>query len=524
MKIVANDINNLNYQDILNGISKGASMRIAIDAERELGMRDTWYLGRHILGYDWLDSQFHRALCTFIDMYWLDCQLHLHPRGHLKTTTMVVKNIRRVLRNPDWREFICSNKIENSAKMLSGIRSHFVHNDKFRSLYPEHATETKGSEGTAEKFTTPARVKKWIQESTFEAGSISATVVSRHYDGATFDDICDGMNSRTNSLREEVKRVYKETLSVLTPRKNINPIITVVGTRWHYDDIYNWLLSTNKRGKFKVFITQAYQLDSEGNKILLFPEQVTEEYLNDLKESQQDYIFSCQYMNNPIPEESKDLDPSRFLNYEDCEKPFEGPVNRYITVDPGGWIQERGIVRSDDTFILVSEIDSNGHIWLRDGRFGNFNPDDQISQITELAMRYSPRTIGIETVAFQKVLSFYLKKRFAEDAIHIRITEIRRSRTSKEERIKRIIPFLNAGMIHIPVKNGKYHSWVKRLLVESDEFPSGKHDDALDTLSDLIEIMNKPYIVTFRDKDFRMPTHVHKNSRHFQTGYSIRCK
>lgn len=523
--LVANDITDKNYEDVLKDLSEGGYIRLATDAEVALAKKSTWYLGRHVLDYDWLESKFHRALARFYDKYWNECQLHLHPRGHLKTTLLTITgSIRRIINDPDWTIGICANTDDNAKKIIHGIRSHFVKNEKFRDLFPEHAVRTKRDEGTTEKFTTPARTKYWITVPTVESFSIKTAAVSRHYWQLIFEDVQDAKNSRTKALRDEVERIYSETLSLIDPLPQTGVSLHhIIGTRWHHDDLYGRILNDERRGdhRFKVLITSFRKKNSDGEYDLLFPERRTQKYFDNMLTRQGPYVFSCQYENRPIRDEDKDFDISDLEFYEDIDgkMPFEGPYNRYILVDPGGWDEVSGVVTRDVTVVAVYDVNQSGEIYVREINRGVWNPDEQISEIFKAVLKWRPLKVGVEIVAWQKALSFWVRRRMEEENINVDIEGIKRGVTSKKDRILRISPYLSGGKIF--VDRSKVGSDI--LISELDEFPTGRTDDILDTLADCIEIMDVPYVRKRRKNAFRRPPREYQTGRHFQTGYSVTC-
>jgi hypothetical protein len=527
--LVANDIGDGNYEDILNEMSKGATIRVAKDAERELAIRDTWYLGYHVLGYDWLDSEFHPALARYLDQHWDQCQLHLHPRGHLKTTLLTITaTTRRILLDPNHTEGIMANTDDNASKMLGGIKSHFIENNKFRDLFPEHAVRKKFDEGTTEKFSTPARTKKWITESTVETFSVKKAAVSRHYSHVTFEDIQDDKNAKTKSLRDDVDRRFGETLSLLNPDPKTGLILwTMVGTRWHHDDVYGRLLKsikhTHNKSNIAVLITEF-----ENNGELLFPERRTWDYFDDMLDRQKEYVFNCQYRNTPIRDDQKDFftEDLEYYDYVPNKQPFKDRFNRYLLVDPGGWDEKGGVIHRDACVIAVYDVNTDGHIWLRKVYRGVWNPDEQQNKFFEAYRAWTPiRDIGIESVAWQKALSFYIRRRAERESLHFEVTDIKRGIKSKHERHKSFGGYLANGEIHIPKypddpKYDEDRRNVRILIRELDESPAGETDDILDTLADCVEIMNVPRKRKKKRDAYRKPSRTWAGNRNIQTGYS----
>jgi len=227
--------------DVIDSLSHDAAVRLTHKQERILGMSSTYYLCKYILGYNKLSPGFHRKACKFYDEHLYDLQLHLHPRGNFKTTMFTVAgSIRLALLDPDITILIRTNTEDNAKEFVAEIKKHFISNQKFRTLFPEHAVTMRREEGPAGKFTTPARTKPWLRAPTFQGSSVSQRLTSRHFIHIKFDDIVDEDNTATPELRFKTRQTYNRSLSLCDGlTKEGLPWHHLVGTRWHLDDAYH---------------------------------------------------------------------------------------------------------------------------------------------------------------------------------------------------------------------------------------------------------------------------------------------
>lgn len=505
---------------ILDELRRGESLNISYEAERELAKRSTYYLAKEVLEYKDLNESFHQALCHFYDRHLFDLQLHLHPRKHFKTTLITVAGkMRLALINPNVTICICANTVSNAETYLREIRNHFLKNDKFRDLFPEHAPVRKREEGTSDRFITPARTKPWIRMGTFEAAGIDRAIVSRHYDIINFDDVVDDKNTTTAELRRKVYEAYTTSLSVTSITKKNLPWHHIVGTRWHLGDAYATLLEEQRQThKFKVFITQAYWKEKTENGYttrFLFPERFPMEALEYLRKTQSDARFSCLYLNNPVPDDSAVMDPDFFKYYDDKDLPKK--LNKVITVDPASSEETR---LGDPTVITVAGMDEKSNIYILEVLRGWWNPDEIVQNILDAQVRHNVRVIGIEAVSFQKWLCFYIDKVRHEKHLRFKVEAIKRNtQVRKSKRHERIIPYHRNGKIFYH-QNEPEFAIIKK---EHREYPSGRYDDFLDTLTDAIELL-KP-VAKYRKEsiDYRLPPRQLNSRSRFQTGYSVRA-
>ncbi len=166
-------------------------------------------------------------------------KLILLPRGGFKTSICTIGySIWRLARNPNLRVLIDSKTEDRSQGILSGIKEHCEFNDKFREVYGnwKNIPGWQESSITLPYRTTPRK------EPSIDTGGVDAPKTGGHYDLIIADDLHDERNIDTEWMRNKVKLHYKTLFPLLEPEGEI----IIVGTRWHYDDLYNYIL-TNER-------------------------------------------------------------------------------------------------------------------------------------------------------------------------------------------------------------------------------------------------------------------------------------
>lgn len=460
------------------------------EAERILCKKDLFYLAKNILGYKDV-AEYHRGISATIDSYKNEWQLHLHPRGHFKSTLITVaETIQNILINPNETILITNAVLGNSISFLKEIKSHFIYNERFRELFPEHAIDKKAEYGTSETFTTPARTEQWIREATVEVAGIDKSVVSRHYGIIVFDDVVNNLNVSTKEQREKIINAYKEYLSLLNP----GGLIRVVGTRWHYYDLYGYLFDEIKQDRragvdpqFKMFITKAWT--DEDQKLPAFPERFNKQVLINLRNRQGAHIFSCQYLNDPQPDDEKIFSRNDIRFVDEPIQAQETHLFHFCSCDPA--VSEKD--SSDPSVIITIAVNSEKQIFITDIERRWVNPDQLIDSILLRAKTTQPLRFGIETTAFQKTLKFFLLKESRTRKQHINVVEVKRSsHISKAERIKRIQPYLKAGQVFLCADKEDLTETQIAFLEELDSFPYGRYDDCLDALADVIELHIAP--------------------------------
>lgn len=465
--------------------------RLTFEAEKLLCKSDLFYLAKNVLGYKDITEAYHKPIADTLRKYDNSWQFHLHPRGHFKSTLITVsETVQELLNNPNETILITNAVLGNSISFLKEIKSHFIQNEKFRSLFPEYCPKSTAEEGNQESFTTPARTNTWLREASVEVSGIDKSIVSRHYGKIVFDDIVNNINVSNPEQRLKIVNAFKNYLSLLNPGGKIR----VIGTRWHYYDLYGYILEeirkdrkNHKDPKFKMFVTSAYVDDDLTEPA--FPERFTSGILQDLKETQGPYIFSCQYLNNPQPDEEKIFSRKdiRFIP----EPIVEAGTNLFYFCSTDPSVSEGE--RSDPAVIITIAVNSEKQIFITDITRDWYNPDSFIDAVLNTAQRVLPLKFGFEAVSFQKVLKYFLEKEKTKRGIHMNIVEMKRSsHASKAERIKRIQPFLKAGQIFLCCDEKNLTDSQEEFLDELDTFPYGRYDDILDALADAVEIHTAP--------------------------------
>ena len=510
------------HHSIVDAMEEGEKIVLGRQLEAEMGRQNLYYLCRYVLQYEDL-GRFHKKLGRYYDENRQFAQGHLHPRGHFKTTMLTVGGkIQLVLRDPNITILLIANTVDNAESFLREIRAHFIMNDKFRYLYPEHAPIRKKEEGTAGKFTTPARTKAWIRMGSIETSGIDRALVSRHFIHAHYDDIVDDKNTKTSELREKNWLAFNTSLSLIDGKDpNGNPWIHWVGTRWHMDDTYSHLLALQReREAFKLLITSAYRkIPSEtgGTEIeYLFPERFNPEYLEHLRASQGSSLFNCLYLNDPAPDDDAVLSPS-FFKFYDEPSIKKKPLNSIMTVDPAPSTDKA----KDPSVISVFSMDENSNIYVRKVIRGWWTPDDLVVRIVDTIQMYGIREVGIEAVAFSLWLCHYVERERMDRGLHFKVTPIKRnSHKTKDQRQRRIIPFHRNGKIFY--RNDEPEMQI--IGREHREYPKGRYDDYLDTLTDGIEMLRPAYNTHNKIPLYKHPNIQRVRRNKFQTGISIRTR
>jgi predicted phage terminase large subunit-like protein len=226
--------------------------------------------------------------------------------------------------------------------------------------------------------------------------------------------------------------------------------------------------------KWQVCYRKAYNDDGT----LFFPEKLSHEFLESAKRSMGLYIFTNQYLNEIIPKELQSFKPEWFHYYETLPK----CINNFVFIDPA--LSETK--SADSTGIVVVAVDHEKQWYIRFAQRFRVTPTQLISKIFELNQVFSPKVIGIETVAYQKALLYFLDEEMRRRKIILPIQPVvPPTNKTKEMRILSMVPRFEWG--HMFMAQG-LHDLEKELL----QFPRGSHDDLIDALASIEYIYYPP--------------------------------
>jgi len=445
---------------------------------REKAKGSLYFFAKGVLGFDWLTPHIHLPLCHLLEDFQANKRLAIClPRGWLKTTLCSISYpLWRAINDPDISVLLVQNTYANAVKKNLVIKSIVESNQLFRALFPE---------------LLPKRDAVWRGDSlylnrrathdvgTFEAAGAGTQVTSRHYDVIIEDDtvapeLSDLGEFNLVPTKEQVTQAIGwHRLAHPLLKDQARDQIMVVGTRWFEKDLISWVKANEPSYKFYF---RACREDAKGNPDLkgkiTYPERFGPEVLDELRASLGPYMFHCLYLNQPIRSGDMTFRPEWFKWYD--HEPSGLMV--WTTVDPAG---DPSTAKGDPDYNVVMTCGKDlqtGLIYVLDYSRERCNPGQLISLIFDHVRRWGPVMVGIEAVAYQATLSYWLRERMRAEDNWFRVEELRPGRQSKDSRVRGLQPLFSNGVIHL-----RRH--MRELESELLAFPLGAHDDLVDALS-----------------------------------------
>ena len=367
-------------------------------------------------------------------------------------------------------------------------------NELFRVLFPELLPD-KSCVWSAESL--QLKRTQALDASTFESAGIGTQVTGRHYDIIIEDDTVAPDVSEMGELnvcptREGVEQAigWHRLANPLLVNPSQSQIV-VVGTRWFEKDLLSWI--EEKEPYYISYERACRERDgkpsAEGE--ITYPERFNESVLRELEVALGPYMFSCLYLNRPLRSVDMIFKPEWFSYYE--TPPLS--LITYTTVDPGGDPQDT-IGEADYNVVVTAGKDvQTGNVYVLEYFHKRCSPGEVINVIFDHARKYSPVKVGVEVVAYQKSLKYWIRERMRLLGEYFLIEAITSTRRSKGAKILGLQPIMASGQLFV-------RSYMSELMSEFLAFPLGAHDDIIDALSMQLEMWRATVLV---DKAVRLP-------------------
>lgn len=189
------------------------------------------------------------------------------------------------------------------------------------------------------------------------------------------------------------------------------------------------------------------------------------------------YLFANQYQNEVIPDDEKTFKP-HWLRYY---KQLPENTYRFGFIDPAIG-QEK---HHDYTGIVIVDVDTDGIWYLRVASRSRLTPTEIVDKMFEIQDQWQLKGLGVESVAYQEALLYLVAEKMRRDQRTLPVTGIKRTAVSKNTRILGLVPRFEWGRLLISQGMTDFED-------EYGTFPRGSHDDILDSLASLEEIVFYP--------------------------------
>jgi hypothetical protein len=469
-----------------------------------------YFFEKFVLQKSRLVEHLHRPLCETLERKNVNFMLEL-PRDHFKTT-IVTEGLpmwwglpfddrdeaamrelgygdewirwMRWAHNPGIRILTISENQENAIRMGRRIDKHFESNALFRECFQEILPTEKAVWNTESKTLTHTAFHS-NGEGTFDYLGVGGALQSRHYERMIEDDLVGKRGAKSDVIIEDTIE-YHKLLEGAFDGPDHSQI--VVGNRWSPFDLNGWIRENDPD-----FIIESHSAlggccDLHVSGVPIFPEEFSVERLERIRRIQGPFLFSHQYLNQPVMEEEIVFNPAWLRWYAPLAQPGgvdkynnramslgheivngiappDLPVNslhRMMIVDPNHAGAEG---RARHAIVIVGYHHGKGRVLDKMNDIHTIDPDrmylldlwaasmsyeDLLKNIWRMAEKWSLREFWLETVAAQKYLKTYIEYRNKIENRSLRVRELKteRSKNAKWDRIDALAPVFEEGRFY----------------------------------------------------------------------------
>jgi len=492
--------------------TKGQDMEAVRLLLRQKAKESFWFFQHHVYGNADTATPLHVEMCDRWQRRLNESfSLWLVPRFHLKTSVWTeAGTLWELINDPHLRFLVVNAKLENAIDIIANIRNCVEANEVFRWLFPEYCPDLAPKDlrnrcrWVTDRLDFPCSKYAGKKEGNIAAMGVEASLVSKHYDRLVFDDPVNDVNTSTKDYRDKIDKWYRNALQL---RHDAKSPIRLIGTRWHFDDLYSRLIKRERdrrtlqrqRGepikpRYWMYQRQMVErVEIGGESIIgydnvrpIWHERFSKEDIESIREENGSYIFSCQFMNNPLPEEDAVFKITDIQSIDEYDIPEE-TIN-FMACDVAVEENEKG----DFWVLTVASFDTLGRMYVREVVRDRLLTSTFLAHVKGLVEKWKPVKVGIETTAFQKTLLKVYKQDVVLHGCNVPWAEMPRGKSSKFKRVLGLQPRVERGDFYVQ-EGIKNFDW---LVEEMTTFPRSAHDDILDTLADLEALFfNAPEVV-----------------------------
>jgi hypothetical protein len=539
-------------------------------AYRLNALGDNFFFIKVILRKNRLSNNFHRQYCNAF-LKWQLKEVFEIPRDHFKTTIGSVgmpmwwalpftdkdeKMMRSLGYEDEWigwmkhvhdqntRTLIAMETIKNSWKVGRKISREYYNNPLFSKLFPEIQPDS-ACQWTADSLTHKrdySRPDGNQGEGTYEFTGVDAALQSKHYKRLVYDDLYGKEALKSELVAQSTWEWLQLAVGAFDSTSgdpNNEPDEIVNGNRWSFHDL-NWRI----RKELPYFSFHTH--DAEGGccdihppGVPIFPEEWSMEKLARMRQRLNEYFYSCQFRNRPIPpggntfktewlryffffktEITRKIPTVQSINLTvDKLSTFdtqayrlysseEHEVKRHMSIKhevnngeilkdiPTSFLSKMLMLdpnhkgaqgRANHALMLLGINRDPLNMYILDGKADTCSREDIMQYAYKMGEKWRVRSIWVEISAGQTwcKTAFEVENKIRKTLGKWYFYDVKefkdvRSENAKEERIEDLEPFFRRGQIHIAQNDNA--EFVNKFKEEYNEYPHCATRDILDIL------------------------------------------
>lgn len=323
-------------------------------------------------------------------------------------------------------------------------------------------------------------------ESEYMASGIMAGITGNRADGLIIDDPVRGREAaESQTIRDKVWDEYLDSA-----RSRLKPFgwRAIISTRWHQDDLAGRILPKDWAGESGDILCQDGHIwhiiclpaeadradDPLGRKLGegLWPEWFGRGHWDEFKFPPRSWLSL--YQQKPTSEQGTFFKREWFAPHRYDTAPALGNLSIYMSAD---FAVTEG--DGDYTEIAVWGVDHLDNVYVLDWWSGQHTADIWCREILDRVDRFKPLWFVGETGPIRRAVEPFLMQAMRERKVFVACEWLPHGTANKEANARSFQALASVGRVHFPM----HEAWAERVIDQLLRFPSGRHDDAVDTCS-----------------------------------------
>lgn len=354
------------------------------------------------------------------------------------------------------RQFISASASGSLAEDFGRDVRNIIDSPEYRVLFKTRLAEDSKAKG------------RWNtnEGGAYYAIGVNAAIMGR---GAHVFMIDDPFGTMKDARSEtERKNVFDWYTGTVYNRLEENGAIVLINHRMHEDDLTGMLRAQQAAGGDKWEVVELKPDMEEG--IALWPEKYPIKALERIRQNIMPADWSALYLQNPTPDEGTYFKDDWLRAYTSV--PAKDTLTIYGASDYA--VTENG---GDYTVHVVVGLDPDNRMYLLDLWRGQTQGDVWIDAFCDLVKLWKPQGWAEETGQIKAAIGPFLERRMREREAYVYRQQFP-TRGDKSVRAQSIRGRMALNGLYVPTSAGWYPSFRSELL----SFPAGKHDDHVDAL------------------------------------------
>jgi predicted phage terminase large subunit-like protein len=367
-------------------------------------------------------------------------------------------------RNPG-RQFISVSATAELASDFGRDVRNIIGSPEYRTLFDTRLAEDSQAKG------------KWHTSAggIYYAVGIGGSVLGRGGDVILIDDPYSSMEDALSEVTR--KNVWEWYTGTAYNRLMPNGAIVVINHRMHEDDLSGRLLAQQAAGGDTWEVVELPAI-SEKNEAL-WPEAYPIDALHRIRLNTPARFFSALYQQQPAPEEGDYFKADWLRPYEKI--PARETLKVYGASDYA--VTSNG---GDYTVHVIVGIDPQWRIYLLDLWRGQTSSDQWIESFCDLVVQWKPIGWAEEQGQIRAGVGPFLDRRQRERQARVARAQFP-TRGDKAVRAQSIRGRMALDGLYVPIRA----DWYPALRSELLNFPAGKHDDQVDALGLIGQVLDR---------------------------------